>query len=201
MSKTFIPSCWKGSDVRDTEDLSSTPRSTANSLCGLGQVTSALQAKFPTCDVSIRIAAWCFFKQEMFLQCRHCRLSHFPQCLSATVLYIALIISDLDCSAFPSQISSHLCYRGSIFCSDGDHCVWHMKKSGCWSSTITVGSCETGAFLPFALQGSAQLLSKGAACKSNSAPVVCLPGQPHGRGVSVPLCGTTPNARAHPCVR
>lgn len=95
--------------MQDLGDLSSTPRSTANTLCGLGQVMSALQAKFPTCDVRTSIASWVvFFKQEMFLQCCHCRLSHFPQCLSATVLYIALIISDLDCFTFPFLLKSHL---------------------------------------------------------------------------------------------
>lgn len=98
----------ESSDVKDTGDMSSTPRSTANSLCGLGQVMSALQAKFPACDVRTGIAAWWFFIQEMFLQCHHSRLSLFPQCLSATVLYITLIISDLDWFAFPFLLKSRL---------------------------------------------------------------------------------------------
>lgn len=70
---------------------------------------STLQAKFPMCDARTGVAAWCFFKQDVFtvlsLQALTFSTVSFCYCI-----YIALIISDLDCLAFPFLLKSRLTY-------------------------------------------------------------------------------------------
>lgn len=55
-------------------------------------------------------------------------------------------------------------------------------------------------FPAVSLQGSAQLLSEGAECRSDPALAVPLPEQPPGIRVGGSLYGAAPNAGAHPGV-